>query len=113
MLDVDKGELIEPGDLLVDGERIVEVAPTSVPDDAVVVDLGDLTLLPGLMDMEVNLLMGGPDHRSPLVAGAGRPRGARPCGRSPTPAGPCGRGSRPCGTWACSCRRAGSCSTWR
>ena len=67
MLDVDKGELIEPGDLLVDGERIVEVAPTSVPDDTVVVDLGDLTLLPGLMDMEVNLLMGGPDHRSPLV----------------------------------------------
>ena len=67
MLDVDKGELIEPGDLLVDGERIVEVAPTSVPDGTVVVDLGDLTLLPGLMDMEVNLLMGGPDHRSPLV----------------------------------------------
>ncbi len=67
MLDVDKGELIEPGDLLVDGGRIVEVAPTSVPDDAVVIDLGDLTLLPGLMDMEVNLLMGGPDHRSPLV----------------------------------------------
>ena len=67
MLDVDKGELIEPGDLLVDGDRIVEVAPTSVPDDAVVVDLGDVTVLPGLMDMEVNLLMGGPDHRSPLV----------------------------------------------
>jgi imidazolonepropionase-like amidohydrolase len=67
MLDVDKGELIEPGRLLVEGERIVEVAPTSVPDEAVVVDLGDLTLLPGLMDMEVNLLMGGPDHRSPLV----------------------------------------------
>ncbi|HEX6570042.1 MAG TPA: amidohydrolase family protein [Acidimicrobiales bacterium] len=68
MLDVDKGELIEPGDLLVDGERIVEVASASVPDDAVVIDLGDVTLLPGLMDMEVNLLMGGPDHRSPLVA---------------------------------------------
>ncbi len=67
MLDVDKGDLIEPGDLLVDGERIVEVAPTTVPADAVVIDLGDLTLLPGLMDMEVNLLMGGPDHRSPLV----------------------------------------------
>jgi imidazolonepropionase-like amidohydrolase len=67
LLDIDKGELIEPGELLVDGERIVEVAPSSVPDDAVVIDLGDLTLLPGLMDMEVNLLMGGPDHRSPLV----------------------------------------------
>jgi imidazolonepropionase-like amidohydrolase len=66
MLDVDKGELLEPGDLLVDGGRIVEIAPTSVPGDAVVLDLGDLTLLPGLMDMEVNLLLGGPNHESPL-----------------------------------------------
>ena len=68
MLDVDKGELVEPGDLLIDGGRIVEVAPTSVPDGALVVDVGDLTLLPGLMDMEVNLLLGGPDHTSPLTA---------------------------------------------
>ena len=37
-----------------------------MPDGAVVVELGDLTLLPGLMDMEVNLLLGGPDHASPL-----------------------------------------------
>src|SRR5436190_7284764 len=62
------GELVEPGELLVDGERIVEVAPTSVPDDAVVVNPGDPTLLPGLMDMEVNLLLGGPDSMSPLNA---------------------------------------------
>ena len=68
MLDVVKGELVAPGDLLIEGERIVEVGPASVPDDAVVIDLGDLTLLPGLMDMEVNLLLGGPDHRSPLNA---------------------------------------------
>src|SRR5213082_2050004 len=66
LLDVDKGELLEPGALLIDGGRIVEVAPTSVPADAAVIDLGDLTLLPGLMDMEVNLLLGGPDHASPL-----------------------------------------------
>jgi imidazolonepropionase-like amidohydrolase len=66
LLDVDKGELVEPGGLLIDGDRIVEVAPTSVPPDTVVLELGDLTLLPGLMDMEVNLLLGGPDHRSPL-----------------------------------------------
>src|SRR5205809_2878589 len=65
-LDVDKGELLEPGELLVDRDRIVDVAPASVPADAVVLDLGDLTLLPGLMDMEVNLLLGGPDHASPL-----------------------------------------------
>ena len=66
MLDVVKGELLEPGDLLIRGERIVELAPASVPDGAEVIDLGDATLLPGLMDMEVNLLLGGPDHTSPL-----------------------------------------------
>ncbi len=68
MLDVDSGEIVKPGELLVDGEHIVEVAPVSVPSDAVVLDLGELTLLPGLMDMEVNLLLGGPDHASPLNA---------------------------------------------
>jgi imidazolonepropionase-like amidohydrolase len=68
LLDVDTGRYVEPGALLVEGARIVDVSVTSVPDDAEVVDLGDRTLLPGLMDMEVNLLMGGPDHASPLVA---------------------------------------------
>jgi imidazolonepropionase-like amidohydrolase len=67
LLDVDAGTYRAPGSVLVDGEKIVEVSTSSVPDDVDVVDLGDLTLLPGLMDMEVNLLMGGPDHRSPLV----------------------------------------------
>src|SRR5437868_11419307 len=66
LLDVDKGELLEPGELLIDDGRIVDVAPSSVPSDARVIDLGDLTLLPGLMDMEVNLLLGGPNHESPL-----------------------------------------------
>jgi imidazolonepropionase-like amidohydrolase len=66
LLDVDSGELVEPGELLVEGNRIVEVGPRNVPADAVVVDVGDLTLLPGLMDMEVNLLLGGPNHESPL-----------------------------------------------
>jgi imidazolonepropionase-like amidohydrolase len=32
-------------------EDIVEVAPSVVPADAVVIDLGDLTLLPGLMEV--------------------------------------------------------------
>jgi imidazolonepropionase-like amidohydrolase len=68
LLDVDTGEYVTPGVLLVEGEHISQVAPTAVPENAVVVDLGDLTLLPGLMDMEVNLLLGGPDHRSALVA---------------------------------------------
>jgi imidazolonepropionase-like amidohydrolase len=66
LLDVDAGEYIEPGELLVEAGRITEVSPTSVPADAREIDLADLTLLPGLMDMEVNLLLGGPDHASPL-----------------------------------------------
>jgi imidazolonepropionase-like amidohydrolase len=68
LLDLDAGGYVEPGVLLVEGSRIAAVSPTSIPDEAEVVDLGGLTLLPGLMDMEVNLLMGGPDHASPLVA---------------------------------------------
>src|SRR5438874_1434479 len=68
MPDVEKGELVTPGDLLIESGRIVEVAPATVPPEAVAIDLGDLTLLPGLMDMEVILLLGGPDHSSPLNA---------------------------------------------
>lgn len=68
LLDVDKGEYVEPASLLVVDDRIAEVSPASVPADAEVLELGDLTLLPGLMDMEVNLLLGGPDHDSPLNA---------------------------------------------
>jgi len=68
MLDVVAGEIREPGDVLVIGDRIAELAPTGVPDGTVTIELGDLSLLPGLMDMEVNLLLGGPDQRNPLNA---------------------------------------------
>jgi imidazolonepropionase-like amidohydrolase len=66
LLDVGTGEYVEPGDLLIADGRIAEVGPGAVPDGVPTIDLGDLTLLPGLMDMEVNLLLGGPDHTSPL-----------------------------------------------
>ncbi|MFF9204637.1 amidohydrolase family protein [Streptomyces sp. NPDC014986] len=68
LLDIDKGELVEPGGLLVSGEHITGVGrPDRLPEGTVVRDLGDVTLMPGLMDMEVNLFLGGPDHRSPLI----------------------------------------------
>ena len=55
MLDVEAGAVVEPGDVLVVDGRIAELAPAAVPAEAEVLDLGDVTLLPGLMDMEVNL----------------------------------------------------------
>jgi imidazolonepropionase-like amidohydrolase len=60
MLDVVTGAYVEPATLLIENERISAVGTAAVPDDAVVIDLGELTLLPGLMDMEINMLMGGP-----------------------------------------------------
>ncbi|MEU6558185.1 metal-dependent hydrolase family protein [Nocardia nova] len=56
VLDIDSGEIIRPGVVRVDEDRIVGVGGEP---EGEVVDLGDLVLLPGLMDMEVNLLMGG------------------------------------------------------
>ena len=45
---------------MVDGNQIVAVNPKEVPSAASEIDLGDVTLLPGLMDMELNMLIGGP-----------------------------------------------------
>lgn len=56
LLDVDTGEIIRPGILRIEDDRIVGIGGAV---EGEVVDLGDLVLLPGLMDMEVNLLMGG------------------------------------------------------
>lgn len=56
LLDVDTGEIVRPGILRVEGDRIVGVGGEP---EGEIVELGDLILLPGLMDMEVNLLMGG------------------------------------------------------
>src|SRR5947209_100815 len=67
LLDVDEGRLIAPASVLVEGERITAVDIGRPPEDAEIVDLGDLTLLPGLMDMEVNLLLGGVGGRMASV----------------------------------------------
>ena len=61
-VDVVTGEVHSPAFVRVEGDRITAVS-TEVGDlgrDARVVDLPDLTLLPGLMDMELNLVLGGP-----------------------------------------------------
>ncbi|MCX4094688.1 metal-dependent hydrolase family protein [Nocardia sp. alder85J] len=58
LLDVVTGEIVRPGIVRIEGETIVGVGGTAGEGDEVL-DLGDQILLPGLMDMEVNLLMGG------------------------------------------------------
>lgn len=64
-LDVVAGEVKRSAVVVVRDGRIAAVDPESPPADAAEVDLGDVTLLPGLMDMELNLFMGGPSGGNP------------------------------------------------
>ena len=56
LLDLDAGESVRPGSVRIEGELIAGVGGRP---EGEVLDLGEQILLPGLMDMEVNLLMGG------------------------------------------------------
>ena len=58
LLDVAQGEVLEPGEVLVVGDRISAVG-TSVehPAGARTIDLGDTTLMPGLIDAHVHLFL--------------------------------------------------------
>jgi imidazolonepropionase-like amidohydrolase len=60
-LDIDAERVQSPAVIVVEGNQIVAVNPAEVPAGATEIDLGDVTLLPGLMDMELNLLIGGPE----------------------------------------------------
>src|SRR5205807_1360555 len=58
LIDVETGRLLSPAEMLVNGERIVEVGQTvQHPAGAEIVDLGDRTLLPGLIDAHVHLFL--------------------------------------------------------
>lgn len=58
LLDVDAGKLISPGEVLVSGNKIVEAgASVSHPAGAASIDLGDTTLMPGLIDAHVHLFL--------------------------------------------------------
>lgn len=54
-LDVVDGTLHSPGRIRVEGDRITAVGDAVTIDGATIVDLGERTLLPGLMDMHVHL----------------------------------------------------------
>ena len=58
LLQVDTGTLITPGEVLIEGERIRAVgASVDHPQGAKIIDLGDTTLLPGLIDAHVHLFL--------------------------------------------------------
>ena len=65
-VDIDAGEVRSPATILVEGNQITAVNPSEVPSAATELNLGDVTLLPGLMDMELNMLIGGPGGPSGL-----------------------------------------------
>ena len=58
LLDVETGRMLAPGEVLVRGDRIAEVG-TAVkrPTGAEFIDLGDRTLLPGLIDAHIHLFL--------------------------------------------------------
>jgi imidazolonepropionase-like amidohydrolase len=58
LLDVESGHITSPGEILVYGDAIAEVgAKVSRPSGADIIDLGDNTLLPGLVDAHIHLFL--------------------------------------------------------
>ncbi len=58
LLDIEGGKIVTPGEVLVEGERIVAAgASVAHPTGAEVIDLGDTTLMPGLIDAHIHLFL--------------------------------------------------------
>lgn len=58
LLDIKNGRIVTPGEVLIEGERIAEVGQSvKHPAGAQVIDLGDATLMPGLIDAHVHLFL--------------------------------------------------------
>jgi len=58
LLDVETGQMLTPGEVLVEGDKITAAgASVNHPPGAETIDLGDVTLLPGLIDAHVHLFL--------------------------------------------------------
>jgi imidazolonepropionase-like amidohydrolase len=72
LLDVRKGSYVENAAVWIDGERIKEVASASeilahAPKDAKIVDLGQATILPGLIDCHTHIMARIPQGRDGYI----------------------------------------------
>ena len=66
LLDIRKGAYVEKAAVWIEGERITEVGPASdvishAPKDAKLIDLGGMTVLPGLIDCHTHIMARIPD----------------------------------------------------
>src|SRR6201992_1423582 len=58
VLDIEAGRVVSPGEVLVEGTKIVAVGSSiNHPAGAETIDLGDTTLMPGLIDVHVHLFL--------------------------------------------------------
>lgn len=58
LLDIDSGKMLSPGEVLVQGNRIAEAGSSVThPPGAETIDLGDVTLMPGLIDAHVHMFL--------------------------------------------------------
>ena len=58
LLDIETGRVLTPGEVLIEGEKIVAAGPSVAhPAGAETIDLGDTTLMPGLIDAHVHLFL--------------------------------------------------------
>jgi imidazolonepropionase-like amidohydrolase len=58
LLDIEAGKIVTPGEVLVDGGKIVAAGSTvNHPAGAETIDLGDTTLMPGLIDAHTHLFL--------------------------------------------------------
>jgi imidazolonepropionase-like amidohydrolase len=58
LLDIEAGRVVAPGEVLVEGQKIVAAgAAVNHPAGAETIDLGDVTLMPGLIDAHVHLFL--------------------------------------------------------
>lgn len=67
VLDTDRGRWLSDGAVVIRDDRILEVTPF-VPSTASMIDLGDRSLLPGLIDAHTHILLQGNHNRQEYAA---------------------------------------------